>query len=142
MDRQPTDPKVPDRKYERRLSNEPETGRFAEPRSWVSRTTDEVISWFGNVDALRRRQRDAAVGDHTGEGPKTNIDADARIVDQVSQHLTDDPTLNASKIEVLCRDGAVSLNGEVTTAADRLRAEHLAAAVSGVTEVRNELLVA
>jgi osmotically-inducible protein OsmY len=82
------------------------------------------------------------VGDHTGQGPKTDIDTDARIVEQVSQHLTADPALNASRIEVLCLDAVVTLDGEVITSADRNLAEHLAAAVSGVTRVRNNLLVA
>jgi osmotically-inducible protein OsmY len=143
MDRESTERlSSKDRDYERRLSNEPESGRFAEPRSWWARTTDEVASWFGNIDALRRRQRDGAVGDHTGEGPKTDIDSDARIIEQVSQHLTEDATLNASKVEVLCVGGVVALNGEVTTSADKLRAENLAVATPGVTEVQNNLLVA
>lgn len=128
--------------YERRLRNEPDSGRFAEPRSWLERTSDEVASWFGNVDAMRRRQRDEAVGDHRGLGPQSSINADTRIVDEISRHLTADPLLDASRMAVLCEEGVVTLNGDVTTSADRSRAEHLAAAVSGVAEVRNNLLVA
>ena len=128
--------------YARRLRNEPDSGRFVEPRSWLERTSDEVASWFGNVDAMRRRQRDEAVGDHRGLGPKNKIDDDARIVDEVSRHMTADVLLDASRVVVLCEAGVVTLNGDVTTGADRMRAEHLAAAVSGVAEVRNNLLVA
>jgi osmotically-inducible protein OsmY len=135
-------PKPADRDFERRLKAEPETGRFAEPRSWWNRTADEVSSWFGNTDAMRRRQRDEAVGDHAGKGPNTEITADTRIVDDVSRHLTADSALDASRMEVLCSAGVVTLNGEVITAADRSHAEHLAAAVSGVTSVQNNLLVA
>ncbi len=131
-----------DEHYERRLRNEPDSGRFAEPRSWWERTSDEVASWFGNVDAMRRRQRDQAVGDHTGEGPKANISEDARIVDEVGRRLTEDAALDASRVEVLCAEGVVTLNGEVTTSADSVRAEHLAAAVTGVTRVENLLTVA
>ncbi len=131
-----------DEHYERRLRNEPDSGRFAEPRSWWERTSDEVASWFGNVEAMRRRQRDQAVGDHTGEGPKASISEDARIIEEVGRRLTQDAALDASRVEVLCADGVVTLNGEVTTSADKLRAEHLAAAVSGVREVESRLLVA
>lgn len=143
MDNQPAERQsAPDRSYERRLNNEPESGRFAVSRSWWDRTSDEITSWFGNVDALRRRQRDLAVGDHTGEGPKSEITSDAAIVEQISQRLTEDAMLNASKVEVLCLSGTVTLNGEVTTSADKLRAEHLAGAVAGVAQVQNNLLVA
>ncbi len=142
MDRAPEPTSTPDKTFERRLQNEPESGRFAERRSWMDRTRDEVASWLGNVDALRRRQRDETVGDHTGQGPSTAIDVDARIVDEISRRMTEDSALDASRVRVSCTDGVVRLNGEVTTTADRGRAEHLAAAVGGVREVRNDLLVA
>jgi len=130
-----------DRLYGQRLENEPESGRYAARRGWLSRTTDEVTAWFGNTDAMRRRQRDEAVGDHTGEGPKTSGDPDTLILDQVNQRLTLDSELNASNIEVSVLAGAVTLGGAVTTSADKSRAEYLAAAVTGVSQVRNNLLV-
>lgn len=143
MDRQtPWGARAPDKDYEKRLDAEPETGRFAEPRSWWDRTSDEVASWFGDTGAMRRRQRDEAVGDHTGVGPKTTVDPDRVISDEVCKRLTDDRLLDASRIEVACLGGVVGLTGEVTTTADRARAEHLAGAVQGVIEVENRLAVA
>ena len=59
-----------------RRENELETGRYAEPRSWMDRTKDEIAAWFGSTDAMRRRQWDEAAGDHTGEGPVRQLDAD------------------------------------------------------------------
>jgi osmotically-inducible protein OsmY len=142
MNSQPTErPNITDQAFERRLADEPESGRFVEPRSWLNQTTDEVSSWFGNVDAMRRRQRDKAVGDHSGEGPKSETNPDARIADQVSQHLTADHELDASRVDIACEAGVVTLNGEVTTLADKNRAQHLAAAVSGVVRVQDNLLV-
>ena len=128
--------------YERRLENEPESGRYTRRRGWLDRTTDEVSAWFGNQDALRRRQRDEAVGDHTGKGPKTSLDPDTLILEQVNQQLTVDPDLDASNVEVAVHAGVVTLDGAVITSADKRRAEYLAAAVTGVSKVRNDLLVA
>jgi len=143
MDRQASQPAKPaELAYETQLKREPESGRFAEPRSWWDRTSDEVAAWFGNVDALRRRQRDVAVGDHAGQGPKFTHDEDARIVDQIGRRMTNDPNLDASRVTVTCHDRVVSLTGEVLTEADRHHAEHLAAAAPGALEVRNSLIVA
>ncbi len=117
-------------------------GSRGEPRSWWNRASDEVSAWFGNPGALSRRQRDQAAGSHKGEGPQSHLDPDARIVDDVSRRLTEDDRVNASKVEVLARAGEVTLNGTVTTSAERARAEELAAAVAGVNQVQNKLLVA
>jgi osmotically-inducible protein OsmY len=135
-----------ERDYERRFGRRPEgvagMQRPVEGRSWWNRASDEVSSWFGNPGALSRRQRDQAVGDHRGEGPQSDLDPDARIVDDVSKRLTEDAQINASKVEVVARAGEVTLNGTVTTSAERARAEELAAAVAGVNQVQNKLLVA
>jgi osmotically-inducible protein OsmY len=142
MDRQPNRSADPlQRAYDQRLEREPESGRFAEPRSWWDRTADEVAAWFGNVDAMRRRQRDEAAGDHTGQGPASGLDEDARIVDAISRRMTNDAALDASRVRVACHAGAVTLTGAVTTSADRDHAGHLAAAAPGVSEVRNDLIV-
>ena len=102
----------------------PKTG---EPRNLMDRAKDEVSSWFGDADAAGRRQRDEAVGDHTGKGPESHLDPDARIVDDISRGLTDDPSLDATRISVESHEGLVTLKGEVTTSAERAHAEELAA---------------
>jgi len=113
-----------------------------EPRPLVERAKDEVASWFGDPGAASRRQRDEAVGDHTGKGPRGELDQDARIVDEVSQRLRADPDIDASRVEVASHSGAVTLNGQVTTSAHRAHAEDVAHAVAGVSQVENRLLVA
>jgi osmotically-inducible protein OsmY len=113
-----------------------------EPRPVLERARDEVASWFGDSDAASRRQRDQAVGDHSGKGPQGDLDPDARIVDEVSQRLRADPDIDASRVEVASHSGAVTLNGQVTTSAHRAHAEALAHAVAGVSQVENRLLVA
>jgi osmotically-inducible protein OsmY len=116
-------------------------GRFLEPRSWLSRTADEVSAWFGDRNAMRRRQWDEAAGDHRGEGPATYVASDASMVDDVSRRLTQDPLLNASKVEVAVLAGAVTLSGSVSTSADKRRAEELAVGAPGVSMVHNKLAV-
>jgi len=125
-----------------RRGNELEVGRFAERRSWLDRTTDEVASWFGNTAAMRRRQWDEASGDHTGKGPVRDVDADTRIIDELNQRLTVDSELDASGIQATAHDGVVTLDGSVATLAGAQRAEGLAMAVSGVKQVVNNLVVA
>jgi osmotically-inducible protein OsmY len=111
-------------------------------RPLADRARDEVSSWFGNAGAASRRQRDTAAGDHSGKGPESHLDPDARIVDEVGKRLSADAAIDASKIEVVSHDGAVTLNGEVTTSAARAHAEEVAHAVAGVSQVENRLLVA
>ena len=127
---------------QRRLEAEPAAGRFAERRSWLTRTTDEVASWFGNTGAMRRRQWDEAAGDHSGEGPARFVDSDTRIVEVLENRLTVDRELDASNIRVGCSEGVVTLDGSVTTTAGAQRAENLALAVQGVSRVVNNLIVA
>jgi osmotically-inducible protein OsmY len=124
-----------------RRENELETGRYAEPRSWMDRTKDEIAAWFGSTDAMRRRQWDEAAGDHTGKGPVRQLDADARITEELNHRLTVDRELDASGVQVATRDGVVTLDGAVPTWASAQRSEGLAAAVSGVKQVVNNLVV-
>jgi osmotically-inducible protein OsmY len=116
-------------------------GRFAEPRSWVARTTDEVKAWFGDRDALRRRQWDEAAGDHTGQGPAVEMDEDSRITAELSTALASERNLDASNIKVAVRAGVVTLDGMVRISADRTLAEAAAWKIRGVVGVRNNLFV-
>jgi len=125
-----------DREVDRLAKTQP-----GERRSWLDRTSDEISSWFGNEDALRRRRQDEAGGDHTGQGPAATPNDDARILADVSQALTEDAALDASRMRVTVMNGTVSLSGSVSTSAGKRRAEALAAGVSGVRLVRNDLMV-
>jgi len=109
-------------------------------RPLLSRATDEVAAWFGNVDALGRRRRDEAVGDHSGQGPVDDSAADARLLAEVTDRLTQDAKLDASHIRVAVAAGSVTLNGSVITTADRELAEQDASA-AGAAHVANNLVV-
>ncbi|HEY7900131.1 MAG TPA: BON domain-containing protein [Caulobacteraceae bacterium] len=110
-------------------------------RNLLERASDEVKSWFGDPNAAGRRQRDLATGDHTGQGPHSDLDPDERIVDDIGRKLTEDPTLDASRMKVESRDGLVSLSGEARSSDQRARAEALASETAGVTHVDNRLSV-
>jgi osmotically-inducible protein OsmY len=130
------------RDYRMRRENELETGRYAEPRSWLNRTKDEIASWFGDTGAMRRRQWDEAAGDHTGHGPVRQVDTDTRITEALNHRLTVDRELDATSVLVATRDGVVTLEGSVPTWSSAQRAEGLASAISGVKQVVNNLVVA
>ena len=112
----------------------------AERRPFLERAGDEVAAMFGNVDALSRRQRDEAVGDHSGKGPAGDSAFDARLLADITDRLTQDPKLDARGIRVTVISGSVTLHGSVITAADRTLAEKDAQA-AGAGHVTNNLLV-
>jgi hypothetical protein len=80
-------------------------------------------------------------GGHRGKGPRGYRRSDARIVEDVSDRLTEDPHVDATEIQVEARDGEVTLTGTVDSRAARRRAEDIADSVSGVTYVMNNLRV-
>jgi osmotically-inducible protein OsmY len=128
----------------RQSDRPPEEGApAAESRDLLDRAKDEVAAWFGDPKAASRRQQDLAVGDHSGEGPASyHADPDERIVDEINHRLTDHAGIDASRVEVASSAGAVTLNGQVTTSAQRHEAEELAHSVAGVSQVDNRLQVA
>jgi osmotically-inducible protein OsmY len=108
-------------------------------RDWWDRTRDELATWFGSRGAERRREWDEVRGQHRGRGPRGYKRADERIREDVNDHLTDDPWLDASDVEVTVSDSEVTLTGVVSSRHDKRRAEDLADAVSGVTHGQNNL---
>ena len=66
---------------------------------------------------------------------------DATITAKVKTELAQDPDLSALKINVDTVNGKVTLNGPAPTTVARDRAETIAKAVQGVTEVHTQLVV-
>ena len=106
-------------------------------RDFWDRAGDEVSSWFGDEDAERRRRMDQ----FRGRGPKGYTRSDDRIREDVNDRLTDDWSLDASDIEVDVNEGEVTLSGEVSSRADKRRAEDIAETVSGVRNCQNNIRV-
>ncbi|PSJ64957.1 hypothetical protein C7I84_04575 [Mesorhizobium ephedrae] len=106
-------------------------------RDFWDKASDEVSSWFGDHDAERRREMDQ----YRGRGPKNYARSDERIKEDVNDRLTDAGWLDASDIEVEVSDREVTLSGEVDSRMAKRQAEDIAEAVSGVTNVQNNLRV-
>jgi osmotically-inducible protein OsmY len=66
---------------------------------------------------------------------------DDRIFDQVRMRLAGDPDVKGGDLEVIVKDGAVTLKGKVSSEKGRHRAEALSKKVKGVKSVDNELTV-
>lgn len=81
------------------------------------------------------------VGEYRGRGPLGYTRSDERIREDVCDRLTDDPSLDASGIEVRVGSGEVTLSGTVGSRMDKRRAEDIAEEVSGVRHVQNDLRV-
>jgi BON domain len=80
-----------------------------------------------------------STGAFAGRGPKSYTQSRERIVDRVSERLTDHPDIDASEIQVDAQDGVVVLQGKVRDRRQKRMAEDIAESVSGVRDVRNEL---
>ncbi len=123
--------------YGRDVGNRPTRGN---QRDFWDRASDEVASWFGDDEASRRRQMDERE-DHRGRGPKGYTRSDDRIREDVSDALSDDPSVDASDISVSVSGSEVTLTGTVSTRMAKRRAEDCADRVSGVKHVQNNLRV-
>lgn len=80
-------------------------------------------------------------GPHAGRGPRGYRRSDDRIHAELCDRLTEAPDIDATDLEVEVRDGRVILSGGVPDRWMKHRAEDLADAVLGVTEVENRVRV-
>jgi len=97
-------------------------------------------SGLGDVPADERGALPAA-GGFAGRGPKGYRRSDERIRDDISVQLSDDDLVDATEISVSVVDGHVTLEGSTETRRQKQRAELIAAAVAGVSDVHNRLTV-
>lgn len=98
----------------------------------------ELASWFG--DHLSERHREADIS-HRGLGPEGYRRSDERISEDIHDHLTEDPALDARFIQVAVADGEVTLSGRVANRWSKHRAEHCVEDIGGVGHVQNNLRV-
>jgi len=64
------------------------------------------------------------------------------LIDTIRQKLAADQIVKGGAIEVICKDGAVTLKGTVEEPAQKNKAEKIAKKVSGVKSVANEIQIA
>ena len=117
-------------------------GRGRDERGWWNRAADEVMSWFGDEEATRRRRIEArGEGRNRGLGPKNYRRSDERIRDDINDRLTDNDWLDASDVEVVVISSEVTLSGTVDSRYAKRIAEDIAESVTGVSNVQNNLRV-
>ena len=126
--------------YDRGYSAIPPRQYDRDDRGFFDRASDEVMSWFGDDDAARRRQMDH-LEDHRGRGPSNYKRSNERLLEDACERLTRDPRVDASKIDVTCDSNEVTLNGSVTSRAAKRRAEDIVHDIGGVNHVQNNLRV-
>lgn len=80
-------------------------------------------------------------GPHAGKGPKGFKRSDERLNEEVSDRLERHGQIDASGIEVTCKDGMVTLRGTVDSRRAKRLAEDVAESIHGVQDVMNELKV-
>jgi osmotically-inducible protein OsmY len=119
---------IPPRQYDR------------DDRGFFDRASDEVMSWFGDDDAARRRQLDARE-DHRGKGPSGYTRSKERLLEDANERLMHDRSLDASNITVTCDDNEITLTGTVDSRHAKRRAEDIVDNISGVKHVQNNLRV-
>lgn len=111
--------------------------RAADPRA--SFPSDE--SWRRREQTRYSSTTGWSKGGHTGKGPKGYKRSDSRIEEDINEILTMHNELDASDLHVSVSDAIVTLSGEVDSRESKRLAEDIAAVVSGVRDVRNELTI-
>ncbi|MBW3550953.1 MAG: BON domain-containing protein [Proteobacteria bacterium] len=97
----------------------------------------------GSAQGSEQTSRGADGGrqSHRGRGPKNYRRSDQSITDEIYDRLTDDDHIDASEILVMVENGVVTLTGEVPARHMKHRAEDLADAMRGVSDIDNRIRV-
>lgn len=81
------------------------------------------------------------IGPYKGKGPRGYERSDERVREDISDRLCDDPSIDASDIEVSVKNCEVTLSGTVADRYAKRHAEEIAESVSGVKNAENRLRV-
>jgi len=93
--------------------------------------------WSSGRYGQQSQQQDQGL--HRGKGPKGYQRTGERIREDISDRLSDDGMLDATDIEVQMEGNDVILSGTVSSREAKRRAEEIAEAVSGVSNVENRI---
>ena len=102
---------------------------------------ESVPSWMRRERGGYWRQYESNRPHMIGRGPKGYQRSDERIREDVCDRMTEDPILDATEIEIVVRQGEVTLSGSVTSREQKRRAEDIAERIGGVRDVTNQLRV-
>lgn len=120
-----------------------DTGGGDYPQGQVWRGRDEERDFWGFERHPDEHPSlwDRVKGVFHGRGPKNYVRSDERIHEDVCEHLAYHPYVDASDIEVIVRDGEVTLTGTVDARMVKRAAEECCDQVRGVKDVHNHLRV-
>jgi hypothetical protein len=80
-------------------------------------------------------------GPHSGRGPQGYQRSDARIKEDICEHLTHHGMLDATGIQVRVENGEVTLAGTVESRQAKRLAEDILDSISGIKDIHNQLRV-
>ena len=100
-----------------------------------------ALGGYGVPSAPGGPATQSPAGRFAGRGPKNYRRSDERITEEVCEHLTRNPDVDASEITVHVENGVVTLSGTVEDRHARRAAEDAVCDLWGVSDVRNELRV-
>jgi len=112
-------------------------GRFGGPRAVRGPTLEDRSSESHGTWRPGSSGPSSSVSGHRGKGPRGYRRADARILEDVCDRLTDADDVDATDLKCAVEDGEVALGGTVRTAAERRCAVEIVESVSGVLVVRD-----
>lgn len=131
--------------YGNTAANEPYPVSRTHPNVWRGRNEDYDFWGQERHDAAYQAGHPSlwqrVKGAFSGRGPKNYVRSDERIHEDVCEHLTHHPYVDASDIEVTVRDGEVTLSGTVDARMVKRAAEEACDHVRGVKDVHNHLRV-
>jgi hypothetical protein len=94
-----------------------------------------------DADAQDDGYRSYRNGGHRGQGPSTFVRSDERIRELVCEALTDDDRVDATAVQVMVKNGEVTLTGSVEDRVQKRAAEDCVENVPGVRDVLNQLRI-
>jgi osmotically-inducible protein OsmY len=100
--------------------------------------TRKISQWLVTIAAALALAACAATPKQEGTGEYFD---DTVLTTKVKSVLLNDPSVSGLAVNVETFKGVVQLSGFVKTAAERAKAVELARAVSGVKEVKNDILL-
>ena len=135
----------PHTNYGNTARNEPYPPSRSNPNVWRGRNEDYDFWGRERHDQQQHASHPSlwqrVKGAFAGKGPKNYVRSDDRIHEDVCEHLTHHPYIDASDIEVIVRDGEVTLSGTVDARMVKRAAEEACDHVRGVKDVHNHLRV-
>jgi hyperosmotically inducible periplasmic protein len=109
--------------------------------AWFAAASTTAWSQTGEAASAPVSAQGASAMAGSGAAAPTGRKADRALRRNVYAAIGKDKEISAGDISVIAKDGAVTLNGTVTEAAQIGRAEAIARGVPGVTSVTNKLTV-